>query len=110
MSSSLSKKSKTSSSSSSSSRTPTKRILTELSAFSASPHPTITSLAPSPTSLLHLHAILTSPIPAYSTGRWLLSITLPPNYPLSPPVIKFITRICHPNIKFETGEICLDLL
>ena len=43
-------------------------------------------------------------------GRWRLSVTLPPNYPLSPPNVKFITPICHPNVDFKTGEICLDLL
>jgi peroxin-4 len=24
--------------------------------------------------------------------------------------VKFVTRICHPNVDFKTGEICLDLL
>jgi peroxin-4 len=24
--------------------------------------------------------------------------------------VKFVTRIFHPNIHFETGEICLDIL
>ncbi|KAG9246687.1 ubiquitin-conjugating enzyme/RWD-like protein [Calycina marina] len=102
------------SSSSSSSRTPTKRILTELAAFNTSPPPTIPSLTSSPTSLLSLRAILVSPpsqnLPAYTHGRWLLSIAIPPTYPIAPPVITFVTKICHPNIKFETGEICLDVL
>ena len=43
-------------------------------------------------------------------GLWSLHITLPPNYPLSPPSIHFRTRISHPNISFSTGEICLTLL
>ncbi|KAF3762484.1 hypothetical protein M406DRAFT_45480 [Cryphonectria parasitica EP155] len=46
----------------------------------------------------------------YDEGRWLLSILLPPNYPLAPPQIRFITPIVHPNINLDTGEICLDLL
>jgi peroxin-4 len=29
---------------------------------------------------------------------------------LTPPTIKFSTPICHPNVDFRTGEICLDLL
>ena len=24
--------------------------------------------------------------------------------------MRFITKICHPNINFKTGEICLDIL
>ena len=29
---------------------------------------------------------------------------------MAPPKIRFVTTICHPNIHFKTGEICLDLL
>lgn len=43
-------------------------------------------------------------------GLWLLDITIPPTYPLQPPVIHFRTPIAHPNISFRTGEICLTLL
>ncbi|KIN04124.1 hypothetical protein OIDMADRAFT_194373 [Oidiodendron maius Zn] len=109
------KRTSTSSSSSSSARTPTKRILAELSAYASSPSPVITSLAPiSHSNILSLRAVLSGahlpPSTGYSTGRFLLSIIVPPNYPLSPPTITFVTRICHPNVKFETGEICLDVL
>lgn len=45
-----------------------------------------------------------------SGGRWLLDIHIPAQYPLSPPSIRFVTPICHPNVDFKTGEICLDLL
>lgn len=43
-------------------------------------------------------------------GRWLLQITIPPQYPLSPPAIRFVTPIVHANVALQTGEICLDLL
>jgi peroxin-4 len=39
-----------------------------------------------------------------------VNISIPPNYPNSPPTITFVTKICHPNVKWETGEICLDVL
>ncbi|KAI9053237.1 hypothetical protein LZ554_002204 [Drepanopeziza brunnea f. sp. 'monogermtubi'] len=105
----------TASSSTSSSRTPTKRLLTELSAFAATPpHPFIASLAPSPSSLLSLRAILVgAPLPAssgYRAGRWLLHVAIPPTYPVAPPAITFVTPVCHPNVKWETGEVCLDVL
>jgi peroxin-4 len=32
------------------------------------------------------------------------------DYPLTPPKMTFITRIFHPNVYFDTGEICLDIL
>ncbi|KUJ22883.1 UBC-like protein [Mollisia scopiformis] len=115
----MSKPSKSSSSSSSSSRTPTKRILTELTAFNTtypptSPHPSIHSLLPTPSNLLSLNCILQPthlpPSTGYSTGRFLLSISIPPTYPNNPPTITFLTKICHPNIAWATGEICLDVL
>ncbi|KAG5953486.1 hypothetical protein E4U58_000367 [Claviceps cyperi] len=46
----------------------------------------------------------------YDAGRWLLSISIPPTYPLHPPQLRFLTPIVHPNIALSSGEICLDLL
>ncbi|EXV04253.1 ubiquitin-activating enzyme E2 family protein, partial [Metarhizium robertsii] len=43
-------------------------------------------------------------------GRWLVSISVPPTYPLQAPKMRFVTPIVHPNIALQTGEICLDLL
>lgn len=43
-------------------------------------------------------------------GRWLINIQLSTSYPLSPPKMRFVTQIIHPNIALQTGEICLDLL
>jgi peroxin-4 len=47
---------------------------------------------------------------AIAGGRWRLDIAVPPSYPNAPPTIRFQTPICHPNVNFKTGEICLDLL
>jgi peroxin-4 len=46
----------------------------------------------------------------YFHGKWRLDIDIPLNYPSAPPTIKFATPILHPNINYETGEICLDIL
>ncbi|RKP09616.1 ubiquitin-conjugating enzyme/RWD-like protein [Thamnocephalis sphaerospora] len=46
----------------------------------------------------------------YEGGRFHLTIQVPSNYPLQPPKIEFVTRVCHPNVRFATGEICLDIL
>lgn len=45
----------------------------------------------------------------YEGGIFKLSIKLPGNYPFLPPIVKFQTKIFHPNIH-ENGEICLDIL
>jgi len=44
------------------------------------------------------------------SGYFQLEIDVPPQYPLAPPTVKFVTKIFHPNVHFKTGEICLDLL
>eukprot|EP00211_Chloroparvula_japonica_P009296 CAMPEP_0119147362 /NCGR_PEP_ID=MMETSP1310-20130426/40242_1 /TAXON_ID=464262 /ORGANISM="Genus nov. species nov., Strain RCC2339" /LENGTH=154 /DNA_ID=CAMNT_0007139329 /DNA_START=95 /DNA_END=559 /DNA_ORIENTATION=+ len=46
----------------------------------------------------------------FENGLFELDIQIPSRYPLQPPVIRFVTRVFHPNIHWETGEICLDLL
>ncbi|RUS27982.1 ubiquitin-conjugating enzyme/RWD-like protein [Jimgerdemannia flammicorona] len=47
---------------------------------------------------------------AYEGGVFELRITVPQSYPIHPPTIKFVTTICHPNVHFKSGEICLDIL
>jgi len=46
----------------------------------------------------------------YSGGLYLLAISIPSDYPLTPPSIKFLTKIFHPNVHFDSGDICLDIL
>jgi len=46
----------------------------------------------------------------YKDGIFQIKLNLPNNYPMSPPKITFLTKIFHPNINFETGEVCLDIL
>ncbi|CDR93917.1 ubiquitin-conjugating enzyme E2, putative [Babesia bigemina] len=43
-------------------------------------------------------------------GIFKLNILCPPNYPINPPVVSFVTKCFHPNINFETGELCMDVL
>ena len=91
---------------------PTKRILKELQSYPEDPNPALLHLQPdSDADLLHLTTVMKGPSDsAYSSGLWELDIHVPPNYPNAPPTVKFVTPICHPNVHFKTGEICLDLL
>ncbi|MCJ1374421.1 hypothetical protein MMC20_005653 [Loxospora ochrophaea] len=90
----------------------TKRLLHELASYPHDPNPTLLHLGPvNESEILHWEAVMKGVDgTAYEHGLWKLSIHIPENYPLAPPAIRFLTPVCHPNIHFKTGEICLDLL
>ncbi|GAB5360895.1 hypothetical protein AAMO2058_000667000 [Amorphochlora amoebiformis] len=46
----------------------------------------------------------------YEGGVFELRLQVPQQYPLKPPRVHFKTKVCHPNVLFKTGEICLDIL
>lgn len=46
----------------------------------------------------------------FEGGTFELLISVPEQYPLVPPGVRFKTKIFHPNVHFKTGEICLDIL
>lgn len=50
----------------------------------------------------------------YASAVFSLDVELPMQYPLEPPRVKFLpgprNNICHCNVDFKTGEICLDIL
>ncbi|KAI1336820.1 ubiquitin-conjugating enzyme/RWD-like protein [Xylariaceae sp. FL0016] len=103
------------SSSASSSRGATKRLLRELAVWEkeAPEEEGIERLGPvNEDELLSWEAVVNGRGVGggYDEGRWLLSIAIPPSYPLAPPKMTFRTPVVHANVALDTGEICLDLL
>jgi ubiquitin-conjugating enzyme E2 D/E len=46
----------------------------------------------------------------YEGGTFIVDFIFPADYPFKCPEIKFLTKIYHPNIKTDTGEICADII
>ncbi|KAI8931992.1 hypothetical protein NX059_010888 [Plenodomus lindquistii] len=90
---------------------PIKRLMTELQTYQSDPNDALLELGPQDDDVMHWRAVMKGVVgTAYEGGIWLLDIRIPNQYPLTAPTIRFITPICHPNVDFKTGEICLDLL
>jgi len=59
----------------------------------------------------HWRAFLTGPPKTpYAGGTFVIDFNFPAQYPFKPPEIIFATKIYHPNVKLDTGEICNDLV
>ncbi|KAI1171740.1 putative ubiquitin carrier protein [Nemania sp. FL0916] len=63
------------------------------------------------TDLTHIEGRITGPPGTpYEGGHYIVDIRIPPEYPFRPPIMRFTTRIWHPNVSSQTGAICLDTL
>jgi len=46
----------------------------------------------------------------FEGGKFKIKISLPDDYPNTPPNCSFITKVFHPNINFKDGSICVNSL
>ncbi|KAH8369442.1 hypothetical protein KR009_011249 [Drosophila setifemur] len=46
---------------------------------------------------------------AYEGGVWTVNVAMPQEYPLRAPRVRFVTKILHPNIEFNTGLVCMNV-
>lgn len=61
--------------------------------------------------LLHLKGSFPAPPDTpYAGGTFVIDIQIPDNYPFKSPIMRFETKVWHPNISSQTGAICLDTL
>ncbi|XP_074649740.1 ubiquitin-conjugating enzyme E2 R2-like [Tubulanus polymorphus] len=54
-------------------------------------------------------AIFGPPRTLYEGGYFKAKMTFPPDYPYSPPSIKFTSEILHPNV-YKSGDVCISIL
>lgn len=71
------------------------------------------TIALGPDSSIHRWRITLKGPPStpYAAGTFGLTLDLPTDYPFKPPVVKFATRIYHPNVTNDNnGNICLGMV
>ena len=88
------------------------RLLKEFrEASTGKPDPEISLMLTEESDLYQWTALLQGPAATpYEGGTFEVSLKCPSSYPLAPPKATFVTPVFHPNVKFKTGEICLDIL
>lgn len=46
----------------------------------------------------------------YESGAFQAQLLFPEDYPLRPPQVKFVSKVFHPNVWWDDGFICVDIL
>ncbi|KAK4004596.1 ubiquitin-conjugating enzyme E2 R2 [Daphnia magna] len=54
-------------------------------------------------------AIFGPPETLYQGGYFKAQLKFPPDYPYSPPSMRFLTKVWHPNV-YENGDLCISIL
>ncbi|XP_003801434.1 ubiquitin/ISG15-conjugating enzyme E2 L6 [Otolemur garnettii] len=89
--------------------TASKRVAKELEDLQKKPPYYLRNLLSDDANVLVWHALLLPDQPPYHLKAFNLSITFPGEYPFKPPMVKFTTKIYHPNVD-ENGQVCLPII
>ena len=86
-----------------------KRLITELKKLHEDP-PTDVSGTPFDGDILRwICLIFGPPETPFEDGIFKLSVVFPEEYPSQPPIVKFVSKMFHPNVNAD-GDIFLDIL
>lgn len=85
------------------------RVRKELHELFKRPCPDFQVSLPSESNLNLWHVTVRGPPGGPYHRDFTVSVALPPDYPMSPPAVKFLTRIWHPNV-YSSGEVCMSIL
>ena len=87
------------------------RIMKEIEEIYKDPPDNVTAGPINDNDIYHWIATIEGPEDTdYKDGVFILDIQIPKEYPFKPPVCKFKTKIYHPNINKDNGNICLNIL
>lgn len=85
-----------------------KRLMRDLKAMQKAPEGI--SAHPFKDDLMHWKAVIFGPEDTcWEGGIFKLELTFTTEYPMSPPKVKFLTPVFHPNI-YKDGSICMDIM
>ncbi len=85
------------------------RITKELSKLEENPLPGI-SISMKDNNIRYLGILMEGPPDTpFEGGIFELELYLPAEYPMVPPMVRFLTKVYHPNID-KIGRICLDII
>ncbi|KAL1110467.1 hypothetical protein AAG570_007995 [Ranatra chinensis] len=83
------------------------RLSSELKSLKADPPQGIEAVPLDP-KYCHWQASITGPVGSpYEGGLFYLYLQVPYSYPMTPPIVKFLTRIFHPNVS-RHGDVGID--
>lgn len=87
-----------------------KRLLRELRELVENPVEGIIACPISDDDLFHWRCAITGPEDTpYEFGVFEARLDFPRDYPLSPPTMKFVTPVLHPNV-YKDGKVCISIL